>query len=88
LASFEVVRHDTHWTDFACMIRPHAHIVFARHAGHRRCRLEGLKLRPHSLHYFMVRTYGRGATPFGAIDFRRCADNDRDQLAFDPGAAE
>src|SRR5438552_4797452 len=49
-ASFATVRHIEHCSDFACFGRPQAHVVLARHAGHRRCLLEGANRRPHSAH--------------------------------------
>ena len=53
------VRQLAHVADLPCFGSPHRHESRERHAGQRRCRLHGSKLRPHSVHVFegMVRLY-------------------------------
>ena len=58
LASPTSVLQPPHVSDLACFAFPQAHRSLALQAGHRRCRLEGWKVLPHSLHCLSRMTDG------------------------------
>ncbi len=58
LASPTSVLQPPHISDLACFAFPQAQRSFALQAGHRRCRLEGWKILPHSVHCLSAMTQG------------------------------